>query len=50
MEERMILDSSKKVELLYSLMFLFLPIPDIRGLQKFTKIAKFLLKGKKTMS
>ena len=47
MEERMISDFSKKVKFLYSLMSLYLPIPVIRGLKKFTKIAEFRLKGKK---
>jgi len=48
MEERMISGFSKKAEPLFILMSLFLRMPDIKALQKFTKTAELLSKGKRT--
>ncbi len=47
MEERMISDCSRKTELMFNLMSLFLRMPEIRELQKFTKTAEFRSKGKR---
>jgi hypothetical protein len=44
----MISDFLKKVEPPFILMSLFLRMPDIRELQKFTKTAELLSKGKRT--
>ena len=50
MEEHMILDCSRKAELLCSLMFLFLQMQDIREFQKFTKTAELRSKGKRAVA
>jgi hypothetical protein len=45
----MISDCSRKAELLFSLMFLFLQMRDIRGFPKFTRTAELRSKGKRTV-